>query len=146
MTALLFWESRCHNYIVVSYWRNVRGAYSTQWRYIAQFQFLSFSKVCYSFLRNLQFVYGSGNGNVHDYITRRNKTKKNWEIEIGQLYMSSTLTKVMLFIPWHPTTDPISSYWRGTLSHTDFQFLHIHYSTPGVGHVCLNLNFRQNFS
>ena len=35
----------------------------------------SISKVCYSFLRNLQYVYGSGNGNIHDYITRRNKTK-----------------------------------------------------------------------
>ena len=31
-----------------------------------QFQFLSFSKVCYSFLGNLQFVYSSGNGNIHD--------------------------------------------------------------------------------
>ena len=36
------------------------------------------------------------------------------------MYMSSTLIKVMLFIPWHP----ISLYWRGTLSHTDSQFLY----------------------
>ena len=39
------------------------------------------------------------------------------------LYMSSTLIKVMLFIPWHP----ISLHWRRTLSHTDSQFLYTGY-------------------
>ena len=41
-----------------------------QCTYCAQFLFLSFSNVCYGFLRNLQFVYGSGNGNIHDDTTR----------------------------------------------------------------------------
>ena len=36
-------------------------------RYSAQFQFLSLSWFCYVLLCNLQFVYGLGNGNIHDY-------------------------------------------------------------------------------
>ena len=47
--------------------------------YNAHFQFFSFSKVCYSFLRTSSVcVNGSANGNIYDdYITRRNKTKRN---------------------------------------------------------------------
>ena len=44
--------------------------------------------------------------------------QKSWN---EALYMSSTLTKVMLFIPWHP----ISLYGGGgALSHTDSKFLY----------------------
>ena len=52
--------------------------------YSARFQFLSFSRVCCSFLRYRQFVFGSGNGNIHDYIIKHNKTKRNGKLETGQ--------------------------------------------------------------
>ena len=68
-----------------SFWPLVwKNSITTFLAYNAQFQFLSFSKVCYSFLHNLQFVYSSGNGKIHDYVTRCNKTQRNWEIETGQ--------------------------------------------------------------
>ena len=60
-------------------WNEVRPERKTDpCRNIAQFQFLSFSKE-YSFLRSLQFVFGSGNNrNFHDYITRQQDvTKQN---------------------------------------------------------------------
>ena len=40
----------------------------------------------------------SGNGNIHDYITRCNKTKRNWEIETGQCRSKSFLKKYPLSI------------------------------------------------
>ena len=33
------------------------------------------------FLSNFYFVYGSGNRNIHDYITRRNKAESKWSFE-----------------------------------------------------------------
>ena len=42
----------------------------------AFFQNIVFSRFRYVLLCKFQFVYRSGNGNIHDYITRRNKTER----------------------------------------------------------------------
>ena len=51
------------------------------------FQIIVFSRFCYVLLCNRQFVYGSGNGNIHDYTTRRNKTERKtiiWNWTVGE--------------------------------------------------------------
>ena len=48
---------------------------------IAFFQIKVFSRFHYVLLCNLQLVYGSGNGYIHDYITRRNKTERKLLLE-----------------------------------------------------------------
>ena len=58
----------------------------------AFFQIMDFSRFCYVLLRNLQFVYGSGNGNVYDYVIRRSKTReksiiRNWTVCMFQAYL-----------------------------------------------------------
>ena len=62
--------------------------------YYAQFQVSI--KVCYSFLRNLQLVYGSGNGNFLDYITRRNKTRHYFETRHCMKNPSTTVAYIPL--------------------------------------------------
>ena len=51
---------------------------------IAFFQIKFFSRFHYVLLCNLQLVYGSGNGYIHDYITRRNKTERKLLLETAQ--------------------------------------------------------------
>ena len=48
---------------------------------IAFFQIKVFSRFHYVLLCNLQFGYGSDNGYIHDYITRRNKTERKLLLE-----------------------------------------------------------------
>ena len=47
----------------------------------AFFQIKVLSQFHYVLLCNLQLVYGSGNGYIRDYITRRNKTERKLLLE-----------------------------------------------------------------
>ena len=54
--------------ILIIFWvKNIESAF---------FQITVFSRFCYVLLYNLKLVDGSGNGYIHDYITRRNKTER----------------------------------------------------------------------
>ena len=59
----------------------------------AFFQVKVFSRFHYVLLCNLQLVYGSGNGYIHDYITRGNKTERKLLLETAHCGPSQT-------IPW----------------------------------------------
>ena len=86
--------------------------------YNAFFQIKVFSRFHYVLLCNLYLVYGSGNGHIHDYITRHNKTERKLLLETAQC-ISTELNR-------HP-----GHFFTRTLQ----------YMTPGISWFRCNTDF-----
>ena len=96
-TLVSKWNSPSHPCLNVAPKSGVRA--STLWINIAFFQIKVFSRFHYVLLCNLQLVYGSGNGYIHDYITRRNKTERKLLLETAHWKMGSGELTTMINTP-----------------------------------------------